>query len=62
MSSNERTQDPYDDGSVPADADLNPDGGDVTEVLPGGGRLDEGEDEPDLNARDIRPGGDAPLP
>ena len=57
MSANERSQDPYEDGSVPADADLNPDGGDT---LAGGGRLDEGEDEPDSNARDIRPD-DAPL-
>ena len=62
MSDTEKTQDPYDDGSVPADADLNPDGGDVAGLLPGGSRLDEGEAEPDLNARDIRPGGDAPLP
>lgn len=59
---NEKTRDPYDDGGVPADADLNPEGGDVADVLPGGSRLDEGEDDPGLDARDIRPGGDAPLP
>jgi len=62
MSDTGNTNDPYLDGEVPADADINPAGGDVAEVLPGGGRLDEAEDEPEVDARDIRPGGDAPLP
>ena len=34
----------------------------VAEVLPGGGRLNEAEDDPNVDPRDIRPGGDAPLP
>ena len=51
MTDTDKSQDPYEDGSVPADADLNPDGGDVA----------EGADEPDSNARDIRPDGSAPL-
>jgi len=67
MSDTGNTQDPYLDGEVPADADLTtPSDGDsaedVAEVLPGGGRLNEAEDDPDVDARDIRPGGDAPLP
>ena len=45
-------------GEVPADADLNPDGGDVAAMLPGGSRLDEGEDD-GLNKEEVRPDGTA---
>ena len=74
MSDTDNTQDPYLDGEVPGDADLStPSDGatagtgsdsaeEVAEVLPGGGRLNEAEDDPNVDARDIRPGGDAPLP
>ena len=58
----DRTQDPYDDGSVPRDADFQPDSDDVTQLLPGGGRLDEGEENPRLDEDDIRPSGGAGLP
>jgi hypothetical protein len=69
MSDTSNTQDPYLDGEVPADADISAESDDssdsaeeVAEVLPGGGRLNEAEDDPDVDPRDIRPGGDAPLP
>jgi hypothetical protein len=51
----DKTQDPYQDGTVPEDADFQPDGSDVASALPGGSRLDEGEDDPGLDADDIRP-------
>jgi len=54
MSDTSNSDDIYEDGGVPADADLNPEGGEVTEALPGGGRLDEGEDE-GLSEEDVRP-------
>ena len=46
----------YKDGGVPADADLNPEGSDVAASLPGGSRLDEGEDD-GLSADDVKPSG-----
>ena len=54
MSDTSNSDDIYEDGGVPADADLNPEGGEVTEALPGGSRLDEGEDE-GLSEEDVRP-------
>ena len=48
----------YEDGGVPADADLNPEGGEVTEALPGGGRLNEGEDD-GLTDEQVEPDGTA---
>jgi hypothetical protein len=62
MSDTDNTQDPYEDGGVPADADFNPEGGEVVEALPGAGRLDEAEDEPGVDSDDIRPSGANPLP
>ena len=62
MSDTGNTQDPYEDGGVPADADLNPEGGEVVSALPGAGRLDEAEDDPDVDSDDIRPSGANPLP
>lgn len=53
------SNDPYGDGEVPADADLNPEGGDIVDALPGSGRLDEAEDDPDVDAADIEPDGTA---
>jgi hypothetical protein len=52
------TNDPYEDGEVPADADFNPEIGEVVEALPGGGRLDEGEDE-GLTREQVEPDGTA---
>ena len=46
----------YEDGGVPADADFNPEAGEVTESLPGGSRLDEGETD-GLDDDEVRPGG-----
>jgi hypothetical protein len=62
MSDTGNTQDPYQDGGIPADADFNPEAGEVASALPGGSRLDEAEDDPDVDSSDIRPGGANPLP
>ena len=51
----------YEDGGVPADADLNPEGGEVTEALPGGSRLNEGEDD-GLTEDEVRPDAGSALP
>ena len=48
----------YEDGGVPADADFNPEAGEVTQSLPGGSKLDEGEEE-GLSEEDVRPDGTA---
>jgi len=48
----------YEDGGVPADADFNPEGGEVTQSLPGGSRLDEGEED-GLSEEAVRPDGTA---
>ena len=48
----------YEDGGVPADADFNPEAGEVTQSLPGGSKLDEGEED-GLSEEDVRPDGTA---
>jgi hypothetical protein len=48
----------YEDGGVPADADLNPEAGEVTQSLPGGSKLDEGEED-GLSEEEVRPHGTA---
>lgn len=58
MSDTSKSDDIYEDGGVPADADLNPEAGEVTQSLPGGSRLDEGEDE-GLSEEEVRPDGTA---
>jgi hypothetical protein len=58
MSDTGKSEEIYEDGGVPADADLNPEAGAVTESLPGGSRLDEGEDE-GLSEEEVRPDGTA---
>jgi len=58
MSDTSNSDDIYEDGGVPADADLNPEAGEVAQSLPGGSRLDEGEDE-GLSEEEVRPDGTA---
>jgi hypothetical protein len=52
------SNDPYEDGGVPADADLNPEVASVVDALPGSGRLDEGEDD-GLTPEQVEPDGTA---
>jgi len=58
MSDTSKSDEIYEDGGVPADADLNPEAGEVTQSLPGGSRLDEGEDA-GMSEEDVRPDGTA---
>jgi len=57
MSDPNTQQNPFQDGSVPADADLGPD---VAQELPGGSAPSgDGSDE---SRDEIKPSGEAPLP
>jgi hypothetical protein len=58
MSDTSKGDEIYEDGGVPADADLNPEASTVTDALPGGSRLDEGEDD-GLDKDDVEPDGTA---
>lgn len=66
MSDPNTDQNPYQNGELPADADLNdettPD--EVADLLPGGSRLNEGVDNPNepLDDDDVQPDGAAALP
>ena len=61
MSDTSNTDSIYEDGGVPADADLNPEGGEVAEALPGGARLNEGVDD-GLSEDDVQPDAGSALP
>jgi hypothetical protein len=61
MSDTSNPDEIYEDGGIPADADFNPEGGEVTEALPGGSRLDEGEDD-GLTEDEVRPDSGSALP
>lgn len=65
VSDAENTRDPYTDGEVPADADISDtsvSAEEVGDLLPGGSRLDEGEDDPGLDSDDVRPASGTATP
>ena len=62
---NDQKLDPYQDGEVPADADISDtevDSEEVGDLLPGGSRLNEGEDDPGLDSHDVQPDGGTATP
>jgi hypothetical protein len=53
------TNDPYQDGTVPADADLNPEEGEVVEPAVEGSPATQGDSIAEADADEVHPGGSA---